>query len=124
MIQTHAKITTHQPFQANPAKIELDACPGTLLGGPLTTQRHANCERVSESQLAERHLEYLRHAYQHDPQVRRKLQGHAASYRYGRNHLAVLTPYPAIGENVIKAIQGVAERLPYRADFEPAPALN
>lgn len=106
-------ISTHRPWEASG---RLNSMPAQEhpLGGPLSTRGQGHLQRVSEEALPELHLKYLRRAYLQDPTVRELLTTEAASFRYGHNHLSVISPYPAVGENIIMAIRGIARTLQSR----------
>lgn len=117
--QPRAPLSLHTRTLTSNAKIEIDASPGSLLGGPFCTgQACGGCRQVRAGEIGELHLLFLREAYRRDPAVRAELDRLAGHHRYGRNHIAVFTLDEAVGQNVIRAIEGLAGRLPYLEMFE------
>lgn len=108
------RLSVHTPTRTTNAKLEVSALPGTVLGGPFCTGTpRPGCRRVEAETLAEQHLAYLRQAYVRVPDVKAKLDSLAAQHRYGRTHIAVYALDERVAENVLRAIRGLAARLPF-----------
>ncbi|GAA5533836.1 hypothetical protein [Deinococcus aluminii] len=107
-------LSVHTPTRTSNAKIEVNAAPGTPLGGPLCTGvPRAGCRKVRPDEIGPQHLAYLRRAYLADHAVRTELDRLAGQHRYGRNHIAVFALDEVVAENVLRAIRGLAGQLPY-----------
>ncbi|MFC3605925.1 hypothetical protein [Deinococcus soli (ex Cha et al. 2016)] len=100
------------------AHLEFTARPGTPLGGPFAGPYGPGrrAPLLSDAELAEKHLTYLRAAYRTDPETRRLLDTLASLYAYGPNRLAIIADRLVVAENVVSAIKGLAGRLPPRVE--------
>ena len=94
------------------AQLEFTARPGTLLGGPFTSHPWPGLRAVWEVDLGPAHLAYLRDMYRSNPAVRLLLDQMAGQYAYGRNRMVVVADTLAAAGNVIRAVEGLAGRLP------------
>lgn len=112
------RLVAHLAGHGDPpgAHLEYTARAGSLLGGPLApvTRRRKGCHLLPEADLAEAHLLYLRDLYRTNSEARVLLDQLAGQLVYGTNRIAIVADSLGVARNVIRAITGLAGRLPVR----------
>ena len=93
--------------------VEVDARPGTPLGGPYTTRASTrqDLRRVARAQLPAAHFAYLRETYLIDSRVREQLDYLAGLVVNGSVRVLVVTTEPEAARSVIEAATRLARRL-------------
>ena len=96
------------------AQLEFTARPGTLLGGSFTVRPTSkkDVQLLREAEIGEAHLRYLRHAYRYDAVTRLLLDQMAGQFHRGRNRMVIVADVAVVGQNIIRAVEGLAGRLP------------
>lgn len=99
------------------AHLEYSAHPGSLLGGAFSCSPRQGCQVIPRAQLAETHLSYLRAGYKDQTSpLRQELDRLAHTYRCGHSRLAIYALEEEVAQNVVRAIQGIAAKLPALED--------
>ncbi|GGR13454.1 hypothetical protein [Deinococcus ruber] len=96
------------------AQLEFTARPGTLLGGPFSVRptRKKDVQLFTEAEIGDAHLKYLRQAYRAHAETRLLLDQMAGQFHHGRNRMVIIADVTAVGQNIMRAVEGLAGRLP------------